>query len=142
MAIWLAADTSSAASSSSSSEASAQVRLPSRIPRMMGSLSLKGDENRLPKPVSLPRQLMPFEPSPKLSEGANAKEVMDESKCVLGVLMFVDSLSLTPLPFQFLFKIDIFYRRVGTPPAAARRHSKKRVGEGGTPLVTSASNFI
>ena len=74
------------------------------MPRMMGSLSLKGDENRLPKPVSLPRQLMPFEPSPKLSEGANAKEVMDESKLILGVLIVVDSLSLAP-PFNFYSKL-------------------------------------
>jgi hypothetical protein len=78
---------------------------------------------------------MPFEPSPKLSEGGNAKEVMDESKCVLGVLMFVDSLSLTPLPFQFLFKIDIFYRHEGDPPSPPTRGQMMEGGRGGgTPL--------
>ena len=115
-ATGIRAASSSSSSAASSSAASAHERLPSRMPRMMGSVSLKGDENRLPKPVSLLKPPMPLEPSPKLSDGANAKEVMDESKQILDVLMLVGNLSLAPLPFQFLFKIDIFYGCVGTPP--------------------------
>ena len=103
-ATGIRADSTSSSSAASSSAASAHERLPSRMPRMMGSVSLKGDENRLPKPVSLLKPPMPLEPSPKLSDGANAKEVMDESKRFLGVLMFMDGLSLAPPPLSIFIQ--------------------------------------
>ena len=60
-----------AASASSSSAASAQVRVPSRMPRMIGSVELKGE-------MVLKRLSSPLEPSSKLSAGcARREEVME-----------------------------------------------------------------
>lgn len=141
-ATGIRAASSSSSSAASSSAASAHERLPSRMPRMMGSVSLKGDENRLPKPVSLLKPPMPLEPSPKLSDGANAKEVMDESKQILDVLMLVGNLSLAPLPFQFLFKIDIFYEHKGPPPLPPT-HPPERVKERrGVPLLSQVRQIL
>ena len=69
------------ASASSSSAASAQDMVPSRMPLMMGSASLKGEmvlkrQSRLRPPRR--QSLMPLEPSPKLSAGLTwIMEVME-----------------------------------------------------------------
>ena len=68
-----ATDSRAGASASSSSAASAQDMVPSRMPLIMGSASLKGDmvlkrQSRLRPPRR--QSLMPLEPSPKLSAGA------------------------------------------------------------------------
>ena len=67
------------ASASSSSLASAQERVPLRSPLIIGSSSLKGD-------MVLNRASSPLEPSPKLSVGAVAREVMEDGSArVIGV---------------------------------------------------------